>query len=79
MTVRMQTLMRPMRNLLIFAFCVMAISGCTSQQMSRNVYEGARVYNESLKSTPLEKPQNDLPSYDEYEKERQSGATKQTE
>jgi hypothetical protein len=47
--------------------------------MSRNVYEGSRVYNESLKSTPLEKPKNDLPGYDEYDKERRRDATKQGE
>jgi len=71
--------MMPTRNLLIFAFCVTTFSGCTSEQMSRNVYEGSRVYNESLKSTPLEKPKNDLPGYDEYEKERRRDATKQDE
>ena len=75
----METRMMPMRNLLMVALGVMAISGCASQQMSRNVYEGARIYNESLKSTPLERPQSDVPTYDEYEKERQSGATRQTE
>jgi hypothetical protein len=68
-----------MRNLLIVVFWATAFSGCTTGQASRNVYEGAKVYNESLKSTPLEKPKNDLPSYDEYEKERRSGATRQTE
>jgi len=47
--------------------------------MSRNVYEGAKVYNESLKWTPLEKSTSDLPSYDQYEKERRGGGTRQSE
>jgi len=68
-----------MRNLLILAFWVTIFSGCTCDRMSRNVYEGSRVYNESLKSTPLEKPKNDLPGYDEYDKERRRDATKQGE
>jgi hypothetical protein len=71
--------MEPMRSVLIFGFAVTIASGCTSEQMSRNVYEGSRVYNESLRSTPLERSKNDLPGYDEYEEERRRGATKQTE
>lgn len=68
-----------MRSVLIFALWVTTSCGCTSEQMSRNVYEGSRVYDESRKSTPLEKSGTELPSYDEYEKERRKGATRQPE
>jgi hypothetical protein len=66
-------------SLLIIAFVITAVSACTSEQFSRNVYEGARVRNESLKSTPLEQSKGGLPSYDQYEKERRGGVTGQSE
>jgi hypothetical protein len=66
--------MRRFFPFLVFAFAVTVFSACTTEQMPRNVYEGARVYNESLKTTPLENPKGPLPSYDQYEKERQRGA-----
>jgi len=68
-----------MRNVCIFSFLVTVFSGCTFEQISRNVYEGAKVYDKSLKSTPLEKSTSDLPSYDQYEKERRGGGTRQSE
>jgi hypothetical protein len=49
-------------------------SACTTEQVSRNVYEGIRVHNESLESTPMEKMKGRTMSYDEYEKERQRNA-----
>jgi len=51
------------------------LSGCTTEELSRNVYEGARVHNESLKSTPLENPRTEPTPYDQYEKERRDGAS----
>jgi hypothetical protein len=71
--------MELMRRVLILALGATISSGCTFEQMSRNVYEGSRVYDESLRSTPLERPKSDLPSYDQYDEERRRGATKQTE
>ena len=53
--------------LALFALCLIA---CTKGEIQRNVYEGARVYNESLKSTPLENPRFDSLSYEGYERER---------
>jgi uncharacterized lipoprotein len=52
------------------------IAACSSEQVSRGVYEGSRTYEKAVQSTPLEKSKNDLPPYDEYEKERRGGAAK---
>lgn len=49
-------------------------SACTTEQMSRGIYEGSRAYEKSIQSTPLEKSKSELPSYDQYEKERRGGA-----
>jgi hypothetical protein len=49
-----------------FAFISTAFSACTAE----GIYEGSRAYNKALKSTPLEKSKEELPSYDQYEKER---------
>ena len=61
-----------MNKILVFAIAVAAAlsSACTTEQISRNVYEGIRVHNESLESTPMEKMKGRTMSYDEYEKER---------
>ena len=52
------------------ALFVLLASGCTTQELSRNIYEGIKTHEESLKFTPLEKPRGASPSYDEYERER---------
>jgi len=46
------------------------LSGCTKDEVYRNVYEGARANNDSKKSTPLENPRSDSMSHEQYEKER---------
>jgi hypothetical protein len=48
--------------------------GCTTEQASRGIYEGSRTYNKAIQSTPLEKSKSEVPSYDQYEKERRGGA-----
>jgi hypothetical protein len=66
-----------MRNLFRFAMTALlaaALSACTTEQMSRNLYEGVRAHNESFKSTPMES-KSELPSYDEYDKARRGAAT----
>jgi hypothetical protein len=50
------------------------LAACTTEQVSRGVYEGSRAYNKSVESTPLEKSKNELPDYDQYEKERRGAA-----
>jgi hypothetical protein len=62
-------------TLAAIAIAAGALSGCTTEELSRNVYEGARVHNESLKSTPLENPRTEPTPYDQYEKERRDGGT----
>ena len=52
---------------LAFPFAIGFLSGCT-KDLSRNIYEGARQHNESLKGTPLENPRAESVSRDEYEK-----------
>jgi hypothetical protein len=55
-------------------FASQVLAACTTDQVSRGVYEGGRAYNKSIESTPLEKSKSELPSYDQYEKERRGGA-----
>ena len=57
---------------LLVALFVLLASGCTTQELSRNIYEGIRTHEESQKSTPLEKPGTVSPSYDEYDRERRA-------
>jgi len=52
------------------------VGGCAMQDVSRNVYEGARLQNESLRSTPLEKSAAPSMSYDEYERELKAGSAR---
>ena len=54
-------------------------SGCAMQDVSRNIYEGARLRNESLRSTPLEKSAAPSMSYDEYERERKVDSARRPE
>lgn len=51
---------------------VLLESGCTTHDLSRNIYEGIRTHEQSQKSTPFEKPGTVSPSYDEYERERRA-------
>lgn len=46
------------------------LCGCTTQEISRNVYDGVKNRNEALRSTPLELRGPPAPSYDDYERER---------
>ena len=62
------------RLVLAVAFASQALAACTTDQLSRGIYEGSRAYNKSVETTPLEKSKNELPSYDQYEKERRGGA-----
>ena len=54
---------------LFFAFVSTAFSACTAE----GIYEGSRAYNKTIKSTPMERSKDELPSYDQYEKERRGG------
>jgi hypothetical protein len=67
--------MKKLPAFLTLSFVAMAFSACIAEQFSRNVYEGARVHNESFKSTPLENSKSEPMNYDQYEKERQSTST----
>jgi len=61
---------------LLLAILAATIAACSADQMSRGIYEGSRGYNKSIESTPLEKSKNELPPYDQFEKERRGGETK---
>jgi hypothetical protein len=65
----------PLVTLAALALAAGVLSGCTREELSRNVYEGAKMHNESLKSTPLENPKTESTSYDQYEKERGGDGT----
>ena len=60
--------------LLLPAFISTAFSACTAE----GIYEGSRAYNKTIKSTPMEKSKEELPGYDQYEKERR-GAKERSE
>lgn len=49
-------------------------AACSAEQVSRGIYEGGRTYDKAVQTTPLEKSKNELPDYDQYEKERRGGA-----
>jgi hypothetical protein len=70
--------MKSLPKALMFTFVVMFFSACTAEQFSRNVYEGARVHNESLKATPMENTKSEPMSYQQYEKERKSRSAVQS-
>ena len=57
------------------AFVSTAFSACTAE----GIYEGSRAYNKAIKSTPMEKSKEELPSYDQYEKERRGAAKERSE
>ena len=61
--------------LLFCAFVSTAFSACTAE----GIYEGSRAYNKTIKSTPMEKSKDELPSYDQYEKERRGVARQSKE
>jgi uncharacterized lipoprotein len=56
---------------LLPAALVLLLCGCSGQQLSRNIYEGSRSYQEGLRTTPLENPRTPDLRYEQYEKERQ--------
>ena len=60
---------------LSFAFVSAALSACTAE----GIYEGSRAYNKAIKSTPMERSKEELPSYDQYEKERRGGGEERRE
>ena len=49
---------------------VVLVSGCTTEQMTRLVYEGARMHSEGVRSTTTGMPPRDSQNYDQYEAER---------
>jgi hypothetical protein len=59
-------------SLVAVALLALLACGCTTHELSRNIYEGIKTHEDSLKSTPLEKPGTASPSYEEYERERRS-------
>jgi hypothetical protein len=66
--------MKRLARFVMLTIAVLVSSACTAEQLSRSVYEGASVHNQSLKSTPLENAKGEPMSYDQYEKERQSSS-----
>ena len=60
---------------LFLAFVSTVLSACTAE----GIYEGSRAYNKAIESTPMEKSKEELPSYDQYEKERRGGGKERKE
>jgi hypothetical protein len=67
--------LRPLLWPLATAALTALLNGCTSREISRNLYEGARAHDESLRSTPREQSRPPLPSFDEYDRERRALST----
>ena len=59
-------------RLSVVAIYVGMLWGCTTQEVSRNVYDGVKNHNEALKSTPPEDSSPRVPSYEEYDRERRA-------
>ncbi len=51
------------------------LCGCTTQEISRNFYEGIEDRNKTVKSMPPEESGGSSLSYDEYERERNKFST----
>lgn len=49
---------------------MLAVGGCTSEQISRHLYEGVRMHNENMRAATGSPPSRDSQSYDQYEAER---------
>jgi hypothetical protein len=62
---------------LVVAGILVVVAGCSSSDIARNVYEGGRAYDESLRSTPLEKSRTPAPGYDQYDRERRAPSSKE--
>ena len=45
---------------------------CTTQEISRNVYDGVNNHNDALKSTPPDDSSPRVPSYNDYDRERRA-------
>jgi len=43
------------------------------------MYESSRIYNKALKGTPMEQSKDELPSYDQYQKERRGTVEEKAE
>ena len=67
--------MKKFSTFLFPAFVLMVLSACTAE----GIYEGSRAYNKAVKSTPMEKSKEELPGYDQYEKERRRAAKESKE
>lgn len=46
------------------------LCGCSTQEISRNVYEGVRLHNEALRSAPPDHSALRAPGFDDYDRER---------
>ncbi len=56
---------------LFVAVAVLVLTaGCTTEQMTRLVYEGARMHSEGVRSVTTGMPPRDSQNYDQYEAER---------
>ena len=71
--------MRILPRALILAFGTVAVSACSTADVSRNVFEGIKAHNESYKTTPMERTKGEGLSYDQYERERKAAAASRSE
>ncbi len=65
---------RMLRRALFGVALAAALAGCSSSDLARNVYEGGRAYDESLRGTPIEKSRAPAPGFDKYDRERTAPA-----
>ena len=59
-------------HLWMIAVCAVLSCSCTTEQASRNVYEGVKSRDETLHSRPPENSSPRAPTYEEYDRERRA-------
>jgi len=67
---RVDALKTVIHHVLLVAMAGALLCGRTTEQISRNVYEGIKNHNEAIHSAPPDYTAPRAPSYDDYERER---------
>jgi len=67
--------MRPYAKFGLALLAALAVGGCTTEQVARNVYEGVRARDEA-RQTPMERSLKPSVSHEAYERERSGRSTR---
>jgi hypothetical protein len=69
---RVDALKIVIHHVFLIAMSGALLCGCTTEQISRNVYEGVKNHNEAIHSAPPDYTAPRAPSYDDYDRERRA-------